>query len=174
MTNNSTRVRRITETGLFLTLTLALSYLEHLLPVLPMMPPGVKPGLANIVIMYCLLVSGAPSALILTVLKSLFVLMTRGTIAGALSLLGSLFSVLVMFLLSRIKKPRLSYLFLSIAGAIFHNLGQLVGASVLVSRRVIVYVPVLILSGIFMGTLTGTILRVVMPALHKLRGHQDP
>lgn len=164
----SQKAHHLTISAIFLALTLALSYLEHLIPALPFMPPGVKLGLSNIIVMYCLLVQGSPSALLIAFLKSGFVFLTRGTIAGTLSLLGGGSSVLVMFLLSRIKKPRLSVLTLSLMGAVFHNLGQLLGVMLLISRYISVYLPVLIASGTLMGLITGSILRIVMPALKKL------
>lgn len=164
------KTNRLTLTALFLAMTLVLSYVEHLLPALPFLPPGVKLGLSHIIIMYCLFVIGSPSALLLAILKSLFVFLTRGLIAGLLSALGGLFSLLIMSLLVRLHK-KLSYTFLSIIGAISHNIGQLIGASLLISHSVLLYyLPVLLISGLIMGLITGTLLRVVMPALHRING----
>ena len=164
------KTRRLTLTALFLAMTLVLSYVEHLLPALPFMPPGVKLGLSHIIIMYCLFVIGSPSALLLAVLKSLFVFLTRGLIAGLLSALGGLLSLLVMTVLVRLHKT-LSYTFLSVVGAVSHNIGQLIGASLLISHTVLLYyLPVLLISGLVMGLITGTLLRVVMPALRRIHG----
>ena len=81
---------RLTLTALFLAMALVLSYVENLLPALPFLPPGVKLGLSHVVIMYCLFFVGAPSAFWIALLKSLFVLLTRGMIAALLSLSGGI------------------------------------------------------------------------------------
>ena len=93
-------------TGLLAALALALSFLEELLPPLPMVPPGAKLGLSNIASMYAAGTLGLPSALFLAVFKGLFALMTRGGMAGIMSLSGGIFSTLVMWLL--LKKARAS------------------------------------------------------------------
>ena len=69
------------------------------------LPPGVKPGLANTVVMFALLFLGLPQAACLAVLKALLALLARGAVAGALSLCGGLFSVGVMWLLHRFARP---------------------------------------------------------------------
>ena len=168
-TSPVSKARRIALAGLFLALTLTLSYLEHLIPALPFLPPGVKLGPSNIIVMYCLFAAGAPSAFLLAILKSIFVLLTRGMVSGLLSACGGLSALLGMVLLLRLFRLRISYTALSVAGAILHNLGQLAGASLLVSRSFLYYyIPVLLISGLAMGLITGTLLRVVMPALRQL------
>lgn len=162
------KVKKLTLTSLFLAMALVLSYLEHLIPPLPFMPPGVKLGLSNIITMYCLFAAGAPSAFAVAILKSLFVFLTRGMIAGLLSALGGLLSLLGMLLLLKCFKSRISYAALSIAGAVLHNLGQLLGAAWLIGSLLTYYIPLLLLSGMAMGLITGTLLRIVMPALRRL------
>jgi len=158
----------LARSALFLAMTLILSYVEHQFGSLPLMPPGVKLGLSNVPVMYSLLFTGLPFALLLAVLKSLFVLLTRGFISGLLSLLGGLFSVLMMALLLRLFKTKISYLTLSVAGAVSHNLGQLVGACFFMGGFLWVYLPILILSGVLMGLLTGFLLKVVLPYLQHI------
>ncbi len=164
------KTKTITRTALLFALSIVMAYLEHLIPPLPFTPPGIKLGLSNIITMYTLFFIGIPQALIIAVLKAGFVLMTRGTIAAILSLLGGLASVLIMALLSlpgrKDDSKKLTYLFLSICGAIFHNLGQLIGVYFMISHSFLAYVPVLIVSGILMGLITGSLLYLLLPALH--------
>lgn len=163
---------RLTLTALFLAMALVLSYVENLLPALPFLPPGVKLGLSHVVIMYCLFFVGAPSAFWIALLKSLFVLLTRGMIAAFLSLSGGMLSLLCLFTLSRVGGKRISYLALSATGAIVHNLGQLFGVSLLISHSFLFYyIPVLLISGLLTGLVTGILLRIVMPALAHLENH---
>lgn len=160
--------RKITFTAVLFALCVILAYVEELIGPLPFLPPGVKLGLANIPIMYALFFVSAPSAFLMAVLKSLFIFLLKGFTAAALTFLGSIASVFCMWVLSRIRKPRLSYLTLSIAGAVMHNLGQLLGVWLLISRQLTYYLPVLILSGLVMGFLTGMVLKFLLPALDHL------
>lgn len=151
-------------TGIMLALALALSFLESMLPVLPFLPVGVKLGLSNIVTMYCLFFSGVKQSLSVCFLKSAFVMLLRGPTGGALSLAGGLLSVAVMALLKRVL--RLSNGLLSIFGAVSHNIGQLVLASVILkSVYTFYYLPLMVISGAIMGAATGVLLKLVMPYL---------
>ena len=90
---------RVAFTALLAALALALSFLEGLLPPLPMMPPGAKLGLSNLATMYAAGSLGLPSALFLAVFKGAFALVTRGGMAGLMSLSGGVVSTVVMWLL---------------------------------------------------------------------------
>ena len=163
------KVRQIAVMGMFFALALVLSFLEGLLPPVPMLPPGVKLGLSNIVTMYCLLYMGRGPAYLLAVLKAGFAFLTRGGTAGLLSLCGGLFAVTVMALLMLPKRHMASVFLLSVSGAVFHNLGQLAGSSLLIGGfAAFAYLPVLLLAGVAMGTVTGLILKTVLPAVERL------
>lgn len=161
-------VRRISYMGLLFALAVVLSYLENLIQ-LPGMPPGVKLGLSNIVTMYCLFFIGTSGAFTLAALKAFSVFITRGLTAAALSLSGGLLSLLIMILLLRLKKLNLSYTVVSVGGAVAHNTGQLAAACFMTATPVtFFYLPVLVISGVCMGLLTGVLLRTVMPALKRV------
>lgn len=168
------KTRELTALSLLFALALILSFLEGLLPPVPFLPPGVKPGLSNIVTMYCLLYLGAGPAFLLAFLKAGFALVTRGIMAGLLSGCGGLLSVTVMLLVMLPKKHRASVFLLSACGAVSHNIGQLIVAAGMVGGfAAMAYLPVLLLSGAVMGTVTGFVLRAVLPAIGRLRGIKD-
>ena len=151
----------ITILGIMLGIIIILTTLEVMLMPLPILPPHVKPGLANIVIMYCVFNIGSKQAIVLNVLKALFVLLTRGTLAGLLSLGGGILSIAVIILLTCRSKS--SYTTISVSGACAHNIGQFIALVVLLSTPALVYyLPVLIVSGIVFGIITGSILKIVM------------
>lgn len=166
----SPRTRRLTALAMMLAMITALSALEHMLPALPLLPPNVRLGLSNIVTMYVLFYMGTGSAFTLALLKSLFVMLMRGPAAGLLSLGGGVLSLLVILLLSALLGRRISYLMLSICGAITHNMGQIALASLLLGTGLLYYLPVLVLSGVLMGSVTGVLLRVVMPLFRGITG----
>jgi len=164
-------VQRLAFTALLFALSVVLAWVEHTLPTMPMLPPGVKLGLSNIVTMYCLFFIDRRAAFAVAVLKSGFVFLVRGVTSFLLSLAGGLLSVLVMVLLTVPKGRRASDSVISVFGAFAHNVGQIfMAAALLGSMTVLTYLPVLILSGFLMGNVTGILLRVTIPALEKLKG----
>ncbi|MEG2672808.1 MAG: Gx transporter family protein, partial [Ruthenibacterium sp.] len=90
-----TNTRRTALLGMLFALAMVLSFLEGSLVPLLGLPPGVKLGLANVVVMYALFFLGKADAGMLVVLKSAFSFFTRGASAGALSLAGGVLSLLV-------------------------------------------------------------------------------
>jgi heptaprenyl diphosphate synthase len=160
---------RLTLMGLLFAVALVLTAVEYMIPPIPMLPPGVKLGLANVVIMYCLFFLGKKQALTIVFLKSGFVFLIQGFTAFLMSLSGGLLSAAVMMLLLALPGVSLSYLVISVFGAIFHNVGQLVVASFLLGTGMVVfYLPLLILSGVLMGYITGTLLKIVIPAFDRI------
>ena len=167
--NRSPKVRRLAQMGLLFALAMALSFLESLLPALPMLPPGIRLGLSTIVTMYALFVLGSVSGYTIAVLKSLFVLLTRGAVAAAMSMAGGIASVTVMLLLSLLPGMKKQCLLLSIFGGAAHNMGQLVAARFIINNQYVwYYLPVLLAAGLLMGAITGMALKVVMPYLNRL------
>ncbi len=167
--NRSRKVKGLALMGLLFALAMALSFLESLLPALPMLPPGIRLGLSNIVTMYALFVLGPVSGFTIAVLKALFVLLTRGAVAAAMSAAGGVFSVTIMLLLSLLPGIKEQYLLLSVFGGAAHNIGQLVMARFIINNQYVwYYFPVLLAAGLLMGAITGMALRVVLPYLNRL------
>ena len=162
------KTKNVALSGLLFALALALSFIESTIAPLLGLMPGIKIGLANVVVMYALFFMGTRQALLLVVLKAFFVFLTRGAVAGFLSLSGGLLSLFIMVLLQHLPvKP--TYFILSVCGAVFHNMGQLIAASlVLSSAFALGYAPVLLISGLVMGAVTSLSLKAVLPALQKL------
>lgn len=157
--------RRAALLGLLAALAVALSFLEGLLPVIPI--PGAKLGLSNIVIMYALTSLNLPCALALAAVKAAFALLRGGT-AFFMSLAGGLLSTLVMAGALRLFRNRVSFIGVGILGAVAHNGGQLAAAMLLLSPALIGYGPWLLLLAVAAGTVTGLTLNIVMPALGRL------
>ncbi len=154
--------------GLMLSQIIVLSIIESLFPVFPFLP-GIKLGLSNIVIMYSIFFMRKKYTILLACFKSLFVFLTRGLTASLLSLGGGMASILIILVFILIFREKISYITLSILGAIFHNIGQItVLAIIIYSYNIFAYCPVLIISGIFLGAVTGTLLDAIMPAFKKI------
>lgn len=155
-------------TGFLCAVALVLSVFENMIPALPFMLPGMKPGFSNIAVMFSLEVCSLPCALSVVAVKALFALVTRGATAFIMSFFGGMLATLVMFLLISSKKLRFGYLGIGMAGAFMHNMGQLVVALVLVSKVVLAYLPVLCVSALLTGALTGFVCFVLISPIKKL------
>ena len=149
------KTHEIALSGLLFALAMALSFIEGTL-VIPGLAPGMKLGLANIVVMYALFFMGARQALYLDLLKALFVFLVSGWTAGFLSLYYKL-------------PFRPTWFILSVCGALSHNIGQLLGAGLILSSAMsLYYAPVMLVLGLVMGALTSLTLRAILPALGRL------
>lgn len=156
---------RVALGGMLAALALAFSMLEGLLPPVPGMPPGAKLGLSNIVTMYAAGSLGFPWGLGLALVKGGFALLTRGLVAGLMSLSGGVLSTAVMWAL--LKKTSVSLGLTGVCGALAHNGAQLCVAVFLTSGAALAYLPFLILFGLLTGLLTGTVLKLTLPPLER-------
>lgn len=163
------KTKKIAFLGVMGALAIAVTFLESLFNI-PFLPPGAKPGLANIITVSAYFFSGIWGAIYISVIKALFALITRGVIAFLLSLSGGVLSAVVMILLFKMKKCPFSVIGISIIGAICHNIAQIL-VSIIVTKTVslIYYLPVLLVFSIISGTVTGLILKVIKPLFEKSR-----
>ncbi|MGL4606782.1 MAG: Gx transporter family protein [Eubacteriaceae bacterium] len=168
-TNSFSNVHRLVLTATFLGTALMLSLVESMIPPLPFVFPGVKLGLSNIVVMYALFFLSKSSAFSIAILKSGFIAFISGPVSGLLSLSGGLLSIFVMLIFLKSRSKNASYLIVSIFGAISHNIGQFLMISLIYTNlNLLVYLPVLIISGLIAGMITATILNILFPILKKL------
>ena len=170
MKKEKLNVRELTFASLLLSVAVVLSFIESSFPPLPFLPAGIKLGSSNIIVMYSLFFLGNKWGFSVAFLKSMFVLLLRGPVAFALSLSGALLSCAVVITLR--KSEDLSLVFVSIGGAVAHNIGQIFAASVILKNFYLwYYLPILLASGILMGSVTGVTSKIIMPKLQFLRGH---
>lgn len=166
MPKHTNTAGRVALAGLLGALALALSLVENLLPPLPGMPPNARLGLSNLATMYAAGALGLPWALCLAGIKAGFAFLTRGVTAGLMSLSGGMLSTFVMWLL--LKKTPLGLALVGVGGALAHNLAQILAAWALTSPAVLFYVPFLAVYGLLTGILTGTVLKLTLPALERV------
>ena len=157
--NESTR--KLTFSALLVSVMLVLGYVESLIPIPGI--PGVKLGLSNSVLMLALYWMGVPSACVLMVCKVLLSgLMFGGVTSMLYAFVGGALSLAVMSLLIFLLKG-FSPVGVGVAGAVSHNLGQvLVAIWVLGTSQLIYYLAVLTLIGLATGAATGTLAMLLM------------
>ena len=158
------RIYRLTTTAVLAALALALSFVESLLPPLPV--PGARLGLANPVVMYAIADLSVPCAVGITVVKAVFALL-RGPVACLMSMVGGLAALLVMVPTYRLLRNRLSFIGVGVLGAVAHNIGQLAVSLVLLGSAMWYYAPLLLLMAVPTGIVTGLVLNVTYPHLRQ-------
>ena len=159
------KTKSIARFSLLCAMALVLGYFERFIPVAPGIP-GVKLGLANTVLLYAVYLMGAKSAMLLMLAKVVLAGFLFAGLSGMLySLAGGLLSLCVL-LLSRLKD--VGIIGVSVGGAVSHNIGQIAVACMVVeSRAVLGYLPVLMISAVITGTLTGIAAKYAIAALQK-------
>lgn len=79
-----TQVRKITNLALFTAMALAISLLEHYIP-LPIPIPGAKLGLSNIILLVGLYFYGLKAGLTIGILKSFLLILITGMVSSFFS-----------------------------------------------------------------------------------------
>ena len=161
---------RVAFLGISGALALVLGFLEHLLiPDIPFLPVGAKPGLSNIVTMYVTDFMGVGAGLYITLIKGLFAFITRGATASAMSFCGGILSTLAVALLLKYKDRYFSFTGIGIVGALMHNSGQLAVACIISGTPALVsYGKYLMIFALITGTVTGGMLSFVMPKIERV------
>lgn len=153
--------------GVFTALALIFSYVESLIPI-HFGIPGVKLGLANLIIVIALYKMSIKEAYILSIVRIVLAGFMFGNLFAILySLAGGMLSLTIMCILK--KTDKFSVFGISIAGGVFHNVGQLIMAAfVLENISIGYYFPVLLISGLVTGFVIGLISNEMMKRLKKL------
>ena len=160
------RASDIATCAVFTALALIVSYLEHMIP-LPFAAPGVKLGLANVVIVAAMYLLGLKKALVINVVRVLLAMFT-GLSAMMYALAGALTSFLVMSLVMR--SHAFSIIGVSVAGALTHNAAQYTLAALIVhTAGLLSYLPVLMVSGVVTGIVVGTVAYAIVQRLSRYR-----
>lgn len=151
--------------GILLALAFMLSYIESLIPI-NMAIPGIKLGLANIVIVYCLFTMKTGETILITLTRNLLVAMTFGNFSLFFySTGGSMLSIITMLTMKKLTysaRRILSISGISMLGGISHNIGQLLVAILFISNlNLMYYMPILIIVGAMTGFIIGLIVNKI-------------
>ena len=152
------KTRDITLCAVLTAAALVLSLVESALPLQALVPlPGVKLGLANTVALYAVYRLSARQALAISLCRVLLLFFLSGSVTALfMSLCGALLSLCAMLAARRLAREALSVLGISVVGAAFHAIGQILCAIALTGgTAVFYYLPLLLLSAVPCGLLTG-------------------
>lgn len=156
--HNLKGTQRLTFLSLLLAAAFILSWLEMMFG-LDVGIPGIKLGLANIVILFTMCICGRKEALIVLVGRLILNALLFGNFVSLLySVAGGLLSYIIMCLVIYVLK--FGIILSSICGGVFHNIGQIIVAIIILnSTAIIIYIPYLIIGGIVAGALNGFIIK---------------
>jgi heptaprenyl diphosphate synthase len=166
--NTKWNTQRITRLALFVALALILHAVESMIPA-PLPVPGARLGLANIVTLIVIVLTGAGDALLVVGLRTFLASLLSGRLTSfAFSIVGGVLATLAMSLAYRRLRHVLGLAGISILGAVAHNIGQLLVAwAVLGTPAIFSYLPALLLTGVatgfFVGLTAGYSLQYLLP-----------
>lgn len=158
---------RVAYWGVFISLALIFSYLESLIP-FNFGIPGVKLGLANLILVIALYKMSVKEAYILGITRVLLSGFIFGNYFSIIySMAGCILSLTVMAILY--KSKGFSVMGISMAGGVFHNIGQLLVAMLIVETfSISYYLPVLLIAGLITGLIIGIAANEMLKRLVKI------
>jgi len=151
--------------------SLVLYVIESMIP-LPFIAPGAKLGLTNLITVIALYTLNNKKDVFLIIILRLILSATLvGNMASLMySASGALLSYFAMICIKKFGKDKISIIGVSATGAVFHNIGQLLVASAIVKNiAVMLYLPILSITGIGTGIFIGITANYVVKHLSKLR-----
>ncbi|MCI5583563.1 MAG: Gx transporter family protein [Anaeroplasma sp.] len=154
-------IKRLAIISMLTAMAMVLSILESFIPVFI---PGVKLGLANVIILIMLYEFKPWEALMVDFLRIILVAIMRGTLLQPtfiMSFSGGMLSFFMMFIFSRFKI--FSVIGVSVIGSISHCLGQIIAAMIILSTEaVIYYLPFIAILSLLTGVLSGCICKAYL------------
>ncbi len=151
------KTKDITTISALTAMSVVIGILESLITPVGDILPGLKLGLANVIIVFALYKYNFSKALMISIIRVFIVALLRSGFGFNFffSLGGAMLSIIVMALA---KKTHLSLIGVSILGSISHSIGQvLIGMLILKNSNIIYYLPYLTLFSIPTGIIIGVI-----------------
>lgn len=151
------KTKRLVYLSLMVAQSLVLYLVEAMLPPLAFIAPGAKLGLSNIITVSLLFLTGWVDALIVLLMRIFIASLFGGGVSAFIySLFGGMMSLLAMIITKKMERWNISIIGVSVCGALFFNIGQLLAAALIIANpKIFVYLPVLsyvsVGTGIFVG-----------------------
>lgn len=166
---------RIVFIGLLVSQALALYTIESMIPV-PFIAPGAKLGLTNLITVIALyMLEDKKDVLLIIILRLLLSTIFSGNLSTLMyGATGAILSYCIMLSVKAIGKDKISIIGVSASGAFFHNVGQLIVASIIVQNiAVMLYLPLLSLAGVSTGVFIGVTSNFIVKHMSKLPYFKD-
>lgn len=176
------KVKHITFISLMCAASCILSLLDRylsiaiftIIPVISAFTPYLKLGIANIIIVIMLYTTNFKESLITVLIKSILTGLIFSILTTFLiGFLGTILSFLGMCLLKQALKDVKYIMFVSMIGGFLHMIGQLImcfilyGINKINNPVLVIYIPIILLTGLFSGLIIGLLSKTIMKILHK-------
>lgn len=160
-------MKKITNISMLLALSVVLNIIENFIPILGGAIPGMKIGIANIIILFVLYAYTFKDAIYISILRVLLVgILLTGIFSPTFffSMSGAILSIVMMYLVKTYTK--LSIIGVSIIGSVMHSIGQ-IGVAILIlnTTTIVYYLPWLLLFSIPSGIVVGLISKYMLKSL---------
>lgn len=165
--NNRISTKKIALCGVLTALAMIFSYIESVIPI-PIPVPGIKLGVVNIAVITILYVLGVKEAIVINLLRIALTALLFGNVNSFLfSISGAVLSLTIMIIMKRL--DFFSCIGVSVCGGVMHNVGQIIAAVFIMgSEAIVLYLPVLIVSGVFTGVVIGVVSGIVAKHVKKV------
>ncbi len=165
--NNRISTKKIALCGVLTALAMIFSYIESVIPI-PIPVPGIKLGVANIAVITILYVLGVKEAIVINLLRIALTALLFGNVNSFLfSISGALLSLTIMIIMKKL--DFFSCIGVSVCGGVMHNVGQIIAAVFIMgSEAIVLYLPVLIVLGVFTGVVIGVVSGIVAKHVKKV------
>lgn len=156
LSNDSLLLQKTIIIAIFASLAVVLGIVELLIP-FTVAVPGAKLGLGNMMVLTCLHYFSWREAFTLIILKTVLTAFLLGAFSTFLfSFFGAFASFIVMWSMIKIGRQSFSLLGVSMMGGVFHNIGQLGAAAIVLgSTMIFYYLPFLLITGLATGIVIG-------------------
>ena len=173
MNRHTNKTRKMTYISILIAQALVLGFIERQIPLPAFLTgiPGAKIGLANIVTLIGIFTLSKRDVSFIVITRVLLSSILFSSISSFLyAISGGILSMIVMMLLYDRFKESISMMTISIIGAIFHNLGQLFMAFLVISNaNIFAYLPYLILLAVPTSLLIGYVSKFLLDYLKRHR-----
>lgn len=151
-----TRTQKMIFISILVAQALVLYFVESMIPV-PFITPGAKLGLANIITVVSLYSLSLTETFVVVILRIILSTLMSGSVSAFLySLSGGMLSLAAMYIAKRLGGKNISVVGVSIVGSVFHNIGQILMAALIIHNiKIAYYLPFLLIAGIGTGIFVG-------------------
>lgn len=165
------RTKKMVVLGLLVSQALVLHIIERMIPV-PVPVPGIKLGLANAISLMAIIIFGPKEAFVVVGMRTLLGSVFGGGVSSFIySLIGGLISTIAMAIMYKRFRNLFSLPAISIVGAVFHNVGQILVASLIVQNaKLFYYLPVLLISAVITGLFIGFAVQYTLRPMKHILG----
>ncbi|MHB1393445.1 MAG: Gx transporter family protein [Clostridia bacterium] len=165
------RTKKMVLLGILVSQALILHIIERMIPV-PIPVPGIKLGLANAISLVTIILFGPKEALAVVAMRTFLGSVFGGGVASLIySFIGGSISTLAMAVMYKNFRNLFSLPVISVVGAVFHNIGQILVASLIVQNaKLFYYLPLLLISAVITGLFVGFAVQYTLRPMRHILG----